>query len=79
MKEAKGNVYRVRWRDACSINGWHTDRPEEDKDDIIESVGFFLRMNKHYWIMYQSFSTWGSVSETLAIPKVSIVSKEELK
>lgn len=78
MKEIKGKVYEVRWRDACSTNGWHTDRPEEDKDDIIESVGFFLRKNEHYWLMYQSISVFGSVSEVLFIPKESIVSIKEL-
>ena len=75
----KGKVYKVKWRDAFSRNGWHIDESRDDKDDIVITVGSFLRDNKYYWFMYQSISQFGTVAEVVAIPKKSVISKELLK
>lgn len=77
MKDAK--VYKIKWRDAYSINGWHEDLAASDKDDIVETVGFFLRESKLYFFLYQSISKFGTVNEVIAIPHQNIISKEELK
>ena len=65
-------LLEIHWLDASSSNGWKDVDKITDKDldhFEVKTVGYLVRENKHYWLLAQAMSSYGSVSNRFQIPK----------
>ena len=77
---------RVRWYDSIGMSGWNKSKDVDDfakdRSEIMESVGFLYKKNRDCVILVQSihaFEENTNLGEPLKIPKVSVISIDNLK
>ena len=70
----------IEWLDSNIMHGWRTE--EEVKEDILahcKTIGFLIAQNDKCITLTMGISDFGSVLESITIPKGCIKSMRELR
>lgn len=72
-------IYKVRWRDHFSTAGWSELADLGIVDEVIlETVGFFVREDKHYYHFAQTIGD-DICAEIMSVLKKQVLSLVEIK
>jgi hypothetical protein len=81
---SKPKIVHMKWLDSYALNdGWGKMEYNLTVDPICETVGFLTHQDKRYWYVALNIShkkDYGyDCSDTILIPKVSVIKKRFLK
>lgn len=74
----KNKMYKIKWRDHYSTEGWfNPDDPEIEDEVVLISVGFFIKEDKHYYHFARTVGE-DTCADMMSIIREQVINMEEI-